>query len=91
MLTIVTLLLFLCAAITVFFCFFGQRFLMNFLQFLPYLSLLRYVLQQLIVFAVAMVAVVNSDCQFFAAVDIVVIAAAVVAVYSSPLLLWGGW
>ncbi len=50
----------------------------------------RYVLQKLIVFAVAMVAVVKADCQSFAAVDIVVIAAAVVAVYSSPLLSWGG-
>ncbi len=37
-----------------------------------------------------MVAVVKADCQSFAAVDIVIIAAAVVAVYSSPLLLWGG-
>ncbi len=45
----------------------------------------RYVLQKLIVFAVAMVAVVKADCQSFAAMDIVVIAAAVVAVYSSPL------
>jgi hypothetical protein len=34
--------------------------------------------------------VVKADCQSFAAVDIVVIAAAVVAVYSSPLLSWGG-
>ncbi len=50
----------------------------------------RYVLQKLIVFAVAMVAVVKADCQSFVAVDIVVIAAAVVAVYSSPLLSWGG-
>ncbi len=50
----------------------------------------RYVLQKLIVFAVAMVAVVKADCQSFAAVDIVVIAATVVTVYSSPLPLWGG-
>jgi hypothetical protein len=50
----------------------------------------RYVLRKLIVFAVAMVAVVKADCQSFAAVDIVVIAAAVVAVYSSPLPSWGG-
>ena len=50
----------------------------------------RYVLRKLIVFAVAMVAVVKADCQSFAAVDIVVITAAVVAVYSSPLPLWGG-
>jgi hypothetical protein len=50
----------------------------------------RYVLQQLIVFAVAMVAVVKADCQSFVAMDIVVIAAAVVAVYSSPLPSWGG-
>jgi hypothetical protein len=50
----------------------------------------RYVLRQLIVFAVAMVAVVKADCQSFAAVYIVVIAAAVVAVYSSPLPSWGG-
>jgi hypothetical protein len=51
----------------------------------------RYVLQQLIVFAVAMVVVVKADCQSFATVDIVVIAATVVTVYSSPLPLWGGW
>jgi hypothetical protein len=51
----------------------------------------RYVLWQLIVFAVAMVAVVKADCQSFAAVDIVIIAAAVVVVYSSPLPVWGGW
>jgi hypothetical protein len=50
----------------------------------------RYVLRKLIVFAIAMVAVVKADCQSFAAVDIVVIAAAVVAVYSSPLPSWGG-
>jgi hypothetical protein len=50
----------------------------------------RYVLRKLIVFAVAMVAVVKADCQSFAAVDIVVIAATVVAVYSSPLPSWGG-
>ncbi len=50
----------------------------------------RYVLRQLIVFAIMMVAVVKADCQSFAAVDIVVIAARVVAVYSSPLPLWGG-
>jgi hypothetical protein len=50
----------------------------------------RYVLQKLIVFAVAMVAVVKADCQSFTAVDIVVIAAAVVAVSSSPLPSWGG-
>ncbi len=37
-----------------------------------------------------MVAVVKADCQSFAAVDIVVIAAAVVAVYSFPLPSWGG-
>jgi hypothetical protein len=49
-----------------------------------------YVLRKLIVFAIAMVAVVKADCQSFAAVDIVVIAAAVVTVYSSPLPLWGG-
>ncbi len=50
----------------------------------------RYVLRKLIVFAVAMVAVVKTDCQSFAAVDIVIIAAAVVAVYSSSLPSWGG-
>ncbi len=50
----------------------------------------RYVLRKLIVFAVAMVAVVKADCQSFVAVDIVVIAAAVVAFYSSPLPSWGG-
>ncbi len=50
----------------------------------------RYVLQKLIVFAIAMVTVVKADCQSFAAVHIVVIAAAVVAVYSSPLPSWGG-
>ncbi len=50
----------------------------------------RYVLQKLIVFAIAMVVLVRADCQFFAAVDIVVITATVVAVYSSPLPLWGG-
>ncbi len=50
----------------------------------------RYVLQKLIVFAITMVVVVKEDCQSFAAVDIVVIAATVVAVYSSPLPLWGG-
>ncbi len=50
----------------------------------------RYVLRKLIVFAVAMVAVVKADFQSFAAVDIVVIAATVVAVYSSPLPSWGG-
>ncbi len=37
-----------------------------------------------------MVAVVKADCQSFAAVDIVIIAAAVVTVYSSPLPSWGG-
>ncbi len=37
-----------------------------------------------------MVVVVKADCQSFAAVDIVIIAATVVAVYSSPLPLWGG-
>jgi hypothetical protein len=37
------------------------------------------------VFAVAMVVVVKADCQSFAAVSIVVIAAMVVTVYSSPL------
>ncbi len=37
-----------------------------------------------------MVAVVKADCQSFATVDIVIIAAAVVAVYSFPLLSWGG-
>ncbi len=37
-----------------------------------------------------MVAVVKADCKSFVAVDIVVIAAAVVVVYSSPLPLWGG-
>ncbi len=37
-----------------------------------------------------MVAVVKADCQSFAAVDIVAIAAAVVAVYSFPLPSWGG-
>ncbi len=50
----------------------------------------RYVLQKLIVFADAMVLVVKADCQSFAAVDIVVIAAAVVAVYSFLLPSWGG-
>ncbi len=50
----------------------------------------RYVLQKLIVFAVAMVAVVKADCQSFVAMDIVLIAAAVVVVYSFPLLSWGG-
>ncbi len=50
----------------------------------------RYVLQKLIVFAIAMVAVVKADCQSFAAMDIVVIAATVVAVYSFPLPSWGG-
>jgi hypothetical protein len=50
----------------------------------------RYVLRKLIVFAIAMVAVVKADCQSFAAVDIVLIAATVVAVYSSPLPSWGG-
>ncbi len=39
---------------------------------------------------VVMVAVVKADCQSIAAVDIVVIAAVVVTVYSSPLPLWGG-
>ncbi len=51
----------------------------------------RYVLWQLIVFAVAMVVVVKADCQSFAAVDIVVIAATVVAVYFFQLPSWGGW
>ncbi len=51
----------------------------------------RYILWQLIVFAVAIVAVVKADCQFFTAVDIVVITATVVAVYSSSLPSWGGW
>ena len=37
-----------------------------------------------------MVAVVKADCQSFAAVDIVVIAAAVVAGYSSSLPSWEG-
>ncbi len=37
-----------------------------------------------------MVAVVKADCQSFVVVDIVVIAAAAVAVYSSPLPSWGG-
>ncbi len=37
-----------------------------------------------------MVVVVKADYQSFAAVDIVVIAAVVVAVYSSPLPSWGG-
>ncbi len=50
----------------------------------------RYVLQKLTVFAVAMVAVVKADRQSFAAVDIVVIPAAVAAVYSSPLPSWRG-
>jgi hypothetical protein len=50
----------------------------------------RHVLRKLIVFAVAMVAVVKVDCQSFAAMDIGVITAAVVAVYSSPLPSWGG-
>ncbi len=50
----------------------------------------RYVLRKLIVFAVAMVAVVKADCQSFAAVDIVVIAAAVIAAYFFPLPSWGG-
>ncbi len=50
----------------------------------------RYVLRQLIVFAIPMVAVVKADCQSFAAINIVLIAAVVVAVYSSPLPSWGG-
>ncbi len=50
----------------------------------------RYVLQKLIVFAIAMVVVVKADCQSFTAVDIVIITATVVAVYSSPLPSWGG-
>ncbi len=37
-----------------------------------------------------MVAVVKADCQSFVAVDIVVIAATVVVVYSSLLPSWGG-
>ncbi len=37
-----------------------------------------------------MVAVVKANCQSFVAVDIVVIAAVVVAVYSFPLPSWGG-
>ncbi len=37
-----------------------------------------------------MVAVVKADCQSFAAMDIVVIAAVVVVVFSSPLPSWGG-
>ncbi len=35
------------------------------------------------------VAVVKADCQFFTAVDVVVIVATVVAVYFSSLLSWG--
>ncbi len=50
----------------------------------------KYVLRKLIVFAVAMVVVVKADCQSFVAMDIVVIAAVVVAVYSSPIPSWGG-
>jgi hypothetical protein len=41
------------------------------------------------VFDITMVVVVKADCQSFAAMDIVVIAAAVVMVYSSPLPSWG--
>jgi hypothetical protein len=41
------------------------------------------------VFAIAMVVVVKADCQSFVAVDIGIIAAVVVVVYSSPLPLWG--
>jgi hypothetical protein len=41
------------------------------------------------VFAVVIVAVVKVDCQFFMAVDVVVIVAAVVAVYFSSLPSWG--
>ncbi len=37
-----------------------------------------------------MLVVVKADCQSFVAMDIVIIAAMVVAVYSSPLLSWGG-
>ncbi len=40
-------------------------------------------------FAVVIVAVVKADCQFFTAVDVVIIVAAVVAVYFSSLPSWG--
>jgi hypothetical protein len=53
---------------------------MYFFQFLFYLSLLRYVLQQLIVFAVVMMVAVKADCQSFTAMDFVVIPAAVIVV-----------
>jgi hypothetical protein len=41
------------------------------------------------VFAVVIVAVVKADCHFFTAVEVVVIIAAVGAVYFSSLLSWG--
>ncbi len=41
-------------------------------------------------FAVVIVAVVKAYCQFFMAVDVVVIVAAVVAVYFSSLPVLGG-
>jgi hypothetical protein len=50
----------------------------------------RYVLRKLIVFVIAIMVVVKADCQSFAAIDIVVIAVVVVAVYSFPLPSWGG-
>ncbi len=40
-------------------------------------------------FAVVIVAVVKADCQFFTAMDVVVIVAVVVAVYFSSLPSWG--
>jgi hypothetical protein len=43
----------------------------------------------MIVFAVVIVAVVKADCQFFMAMDVVVIVAVVVAVYFSSLPSWG--
>ena len=53
---------------------------MYFFRFLFYLSLLRYVLRQLIVFAVTMMVVVKADCQSFTDMDIVIIPAAVIVV-----------
>jgi hypothetical protein len=41
------------------------------------------------VFAVVIMAVVKGNCHFFTAVDVVVIVAAVVAVYFSSLPSWG--
>ncbi len=40
-------------------------------------------------FAVVIVAVVKADCHFFTAVDVVIIVAAVVAVFFSSLPSWG--